>query len=188
MTAPVVVNELLADPADLALLSGLPADDTRLLTALLSASRRFAGAVRHPVRYVEDDDILLDGHGTASLLLPAIPVVDVTIVEVDGVELADDEFEWSADGLIERTEVWPRRRRIVRVVYSHGYDPIPGDISAVVTEAAQMALNTDPGISTQSVGGMSVSYATTYGGSVSGATRAWADTIVKYRLNQGHRS
>lgn len=187
MSAPVV-TELLADPIDLAALTGLPADDTRLLAALLTASRRFVGAVRHPVRLMVDDEIVLDGNGTTTLLLPAAPVTDLAVVEVAGAELDPADYAWSADGLLEREAGWPRARRVVRVVYSHGYDPIPGAIADAVLSAAHIALNTEPGLSTMSVGGMSMSFSTTYGASVAGATDAWSQAVETYRLNRGERA
>lgn len=179
---------MLADPAELAALTGLPADDSRLLAALLTTSRRFAGAVRHPVRLIVDDEIVLDGHGTTSLILPAAPVTAVESVELDGVELDSDEYEWSADGLLERSAGWPRARRCVRVVYSHGFDPVPGMVSDAVLQAAHIALNTEPGLSTMSVGGMSVSWATRFGGSTTGVTEAWSEAVEAFRLNRGERS
>lgn len=180
--------DMLADPDELAALSGIPADDGRLLAVLRAESRRFAGAVRHPVRLVDADTVILDGHGTRSLILPAVPVVAVTSVQVDGEELAADAYEWSADGLLERAELWPRRRRAIRVVYSHGYDPIPGPVSAAVIQAAHLALVVEPGVSSLSVGGMSISYGTSFGGSVAGATTSWTAAVEAYRINRGDRS
>lgn len=186
MTLPVTA-ELLADPADLAALTGLPADNSRLVASLLSASRRFAGAVRHPVRLIESDTIVLDGNGTTTLLLPAAPVTAVTSVAVNGETLAPDTYAWSADGLLERADPWPRARRAVHVVYSHGYDPIPGMVADAVLQAAHIALNTEPGLSTVSVGSMSLSFSTRFGGAVAGATDTWAAAVETYRLNRGER-
>jgi len=186
VSAPVD-SEFLADPADLAALTGLSPEDPRLRAALLAASRRFAGAVRHPVRLVEADETVLDGNGTTTLTLPAAPVTAVSRVELAGVALTPDEFAWSADGLLERDSGWPRARRNVRVIWSHGYDPVPGMVSDAVVTAAHIALNTEPGLSTLSVGGMSVSYATRFGGATSGATETWTAAVDAYRLNRGER-
>lgn len=187
MSAPLD-SEFLADPADLAALTGLSVDDARLRAALLAASRRFAGAVRHPVRLVEADETVLDGNGTATLMLPAAPVTAVSVVELAGVALAPDEFAWSADGLLERDSGWPRARRNIRVVWSHGYDPVPGMVSDAVTQAAHLALNVEPGLSSMSVGGVSVSYATTLGAAAKGVTEAWVEAVAAYRLNRGERA
>ncbi|WP_394621297.1 hypothetical protein JNUCC0626_20030 [Lentzea sp. JNUCC 0626] len=187
MSTPAL-DELLADPAELAALTGLPADDSRLVAALVAASRRFAGAVRCPIRRVEQDEVVLDGNGTTSLLLPAAPVTAVHLVELDGVALDAASVQWSADGLVERTTPWPRRRRCLRIVYSHGYDPVPGMVSDAVTQAAHIALNSEPGMSTLAVGGMSVSWSTTFGGAQAGATEAWSQAVERYRLNRGDRA
>lgn len=185
MSAPVDA-ELLADPADLAALTGLSVDDPRLRAALLGASRRFAGAVRHPVRLIEADETVLDGNGTATLILPAAPVTTVSVVELAGVALTPDEYAWSADGLLERDSGWPRARRNVRVIWSHGYDPIPGAVSDVVLQAAHIALNTEAGLSSVSVGGVSMSFATG-ANAAQGATEVWADVVASFRINRGDR-
>jgi len=180
-------GDLLADPADLAALTGLPADDQRLVAALLSASRRFAGAVRHPVRLIEAETLVLDGTGTTTLVLPAAPVTAVSAVSVHGVTLNAADYQWSADGLLERATPWPRARRCVQLVYSHGYDPIPGMVADAVTQAAHISLNTEPGLSTLAVGSMSVSFSTRFGAAVAGATDTWTAAVEAYRLNRGER-
>ena len=185
MSAPVD-TELLADPAELAAKLGLAADDPELLYELRSASRDFVGAVRHPVMLVVDDDIRLDGPGTTMLHLPCAPVVAVTLVEVDGAAVTD--FDWSEDGLLERAAGWARRLRSVRVVYSHGYPVVPADIADAVSQRAEMAINVSPGLSSMTVGGESVTFATRYAASVVGVTDTWRRVVEKYRLNRGDRS
>jgi hypothetical protein len=187
VSAPVD-QELLADPAPLAAKLGIADDDPELLYAVLSASRDFVGAVRHPVKLVVDDETRLDGSGTTMLQLPCAPVVEVTTVDVDGTVLASDEFDWSEDGLLERSEVWPRRLRSVRVVYSHGYVTVPTDIADAVLQKAEMSFNVTPGLSSIIVGGETLTFATRQGASVTGVTETWTRTVEKYRLNRGDRS
>jgi len=189
VTAPAEDPELLADPAELAAKLGLAADDPTLLYALRSASRDFAGAVRHPVRHVAAEEVRLDGTGTALLQLPCAPVTAVTTVEVDGAVLAEGtDFDWSEDGLLERAGGWPRRFRAVRVVYSHGYTVVPADIQDAVSQKAEMTLNVTPGLASMTVGGESLSFATGSSASVVGVTDTWTRTVEKYQLNRGDRS
>jgi hypothetical protein len=185
VTAPLD-PELLADPAELAARLGLEADDPELLYELRSASREFVGAVRHPVKLVVGDEVRLDGTGTTLLQLPGAPVVAVTTVEVDGAAVTD--FEWSEDGMLERDAGWPRKLRAVRVVYSHGWDPVPGDIQDAVLQKAEMALNVTRGLAAMTVGGESVTFAGRQAASVVGVTDAWTRTVQKYQLNRGDRS
>lgn len=181
-----VDEELLADPADLAAKTGLSAEDPELLAALRSASRDFVGAVRHPVRLVIGDEIWLDGSGTTLLQLPCAPVISVNLVEVAGAVVTD--FDWSEDGLLERAAGWPRRLRSVRVVFSHGYLMVPGDIADAVLQKAEMGLNVTAGLSSMTVGGESLTFATRSAASVVGVTDTWTRTVQKYQLNRGDRS
>lgn len=169
----------LADAAALARLTGLPADDPDLLDALNRASDRFRGAVGHPVTLVEHDEIVLDGDGTRSLLLPAVPVVAVHQVDVDGQPIA--EFQWSRNGILRSATRWPDRLNTVHVVYDHGYpaESIPGDIADAVLEQAQMILDQTPGVASMSTGGVSVSYSRV------GITEAWSTTVERYRIGRG---
>ncbi|SDZ51275.1 hypothetical protein SAMN05216215_108719 [Saccharopolyspora shandongensis] len=169
----------LADPAALARLTGLPVDDLDLLDALQRASDRFRGAVGHPVTLVERDAIVLDGDGTRSLLLPAVPVVAVHQVDVDGQPVA--EFQWSRNGILRSATGWPDQLGVVHIVYDHGYpaDAIPGDIADVVLEQAQMMLDQAPGVASMSTGGVSVSFSRT------GITEAWSTAVERYRIGRG---
>ncbi|WP_067171185.1 hypothetical protein [Microtetraspora niveoalba] len=177
---------LLADPEELAETLGVPADNRRMLDALRNASRRFIGDVRHPVALVTSDEVWLDCDGSASLLLPAAPVLARPRVELDGQALEEGEFDWSEKGILERRRgCWPRRLRCVRVVYDHGYDPIPVDIQAAVLAQAESAFRSVPGVSSMQVGGMTVSYGAA---AAIGVTQQWADAVTRYTLNRGDRA
>ncbi|MEV5543112.1 hypothetical protein AB0L13_40455 [Saccharopolyspora shandongensis] len=169
----------LADADALARLTGLPADDPDLIDALRRASDRFRGAVEHPVTLVEHDKIVLDGDGTRSLLLPAVPVVAVHQVDIDGQPVA--EFQWSRNGILRSATCWSDRLGAVHVDYDHGYPvgEIPGDIADVVLEQAQMILDQTPGVASMSTGGVSVSYSRV------GITEAWSTTVERYRIGRG---
>jgi hypothetical protein len=176
----------LADPDELAASLGVPADDPKLLWALKAASRRFRGAVRHPVSFVAGDAVTLDGNGRTSLLLPTAPVVAVTSVLLDGVALVyRTDFDWSADGFLRRLGgCWPDRLRCVDVVYDHGYEPVPEDIAEVVIDQARSLYRIEPGIQTKTVGGQSVTFGVQ---SAIGVTAQWTDAVVRYQLNRGDR-
>ncbi|MFI0469291.1 hypothetical protein ACH347_34900 [Saccharopolyspora sp. 5N102] len=169
----------LADPAALARLTGLPVDDPDLLDALNRASDRFRGAVGHSVTHVERDEIVVDGDGSRSLLLPAVPVTAVHTVEVDGKPVTG--YQWSRTGALRSAGCWPDRLGAVRVVYDHGYplDAIPGDISDAVLEQAQMICDQTPGVASMSTGSVSVSYSRV------GITEAWSATVERYQVGRG---
>jgi hypothetical protein len=178
--------EPLADPAELAASLGVAADDPKLLWALNAASRRFRGAVRHPVSLVSGDAFTLDGNGAESVLLPAAPVLAVTSVTLDGTALVEGaDFDWSADGFLRRLNgCWPDRLRCIRGVYDHGHDPIPEDIQEVVIDQARAMFRIDPGVQTKTVGGQSVTFGVQ---AAIGVTSQWTAAVERYQLNRGDR-
>lgn len=178
--------EPLADVGELAASLGVPASDPKLLWALNAASRRFRGAVRHPVSFVPADTVTLDGNGLESLLLPAAPVVAVQSVTLEGVGLVDGvDYEWSESGFLRRLDArWPDRLRCVRVVYDHGYDPVPEEVQEVVVDQARAMFSIDPGVQTRQVGGQSVTFGVQ---AAIGVTAQWTAAVERYRLNRGDR-
>lgn len=172
---------LIGDVDQLTALLGPGASQPSAYQALSRASSRFRGEVRHPVTLIENDEVWLDGTGGRTLLLPAAPVVDVDTVEVDGRPAV---FDWSADGmLVLRSGCWPDRLRTVRVVYSHGYDPVPDDIIEAVLTAAQSLYEARPGVSSMQVGGQTVSWSASMLEASVAVT--WDAVVARYRLNRG---
>ncbi|WP_053692202.1 hypothetical protein [Streptomyces sp. WM6372] len=171
----------LADPAELATWLRVPADDPLLLATLRSASRRFRGAVRHEVNLVEGDEVVLDGNGRESLLLPVWPTVAVTAVLLDDEGLvAGTDYSWSEAGILRRLDcqVWPARLRCLKVTYSHGWAEIPEDIADAVIEQARAAFRSDPGVKSKAVGGQSVTFET-------GVTSSWSDAVRRHQVQTG---
>ncbi|PWG14029.1 mobile element protein [Streptomyces sp. V2] len=180
----MATTDYLADPDDLAVWLGVPADDPKLLRALSAASSRFRGAVRHQVSYVADDTTILDGNGAESVLLGAAPVTEIASVRLDGTELVyQSDYEWSADGFLRRIGCcWPDRLRCIEVVWSHGFQTIPDDIDEVIIDQARTQYTVRPGLTSMTVGSQSVAF----GAQASiGVTQQWRTAVEKYRLNQG---
>lgn len=102
-----------------------------------------------------DDELELDGRGTAVLLLPELPVLDVSLLEEgpggDRLELAGPSapspvWEWSENGILRRRSgVFARRFRYYRAVYSHGWDPIPDVPKSVALSVAARSLESPGG-------------------------------------------
>lgn len=178
--------DVLADPDELAASLGVPATDPKLLWALAAASRRFRGAVRHPVSLVVGDTVILDGNGRESVLLPAAPVIAVSSVKLDGTELAEGtDYSWSRDGFLRRLGgFWPDRLRCIEVVNDHGYAEIPEDIQEVVIDQARSMYRIEPGLASKTVGGQSVQFGTQ---AAIGVTAQWTAAVERYQLNRGDR-
>ncbi|WP_103344066.1 mobile element protein [Amycolatopsis sp. CA-126428] len=173
---------LLADPAVLARWAGRDAADPAVTDALASASARFRGAVRHSVSRVADDEIWLDGYGATVLFLPAAPVLAVTTVEVHGRPATD--FTWSRLGVLHSRTCWPDELDAVRVVYTHGHDPIPDEVADAVLTEARYLLTVQPGVSAMTVGGESVSYTTPD----AEMPQTWKTAVEAHRLNRGDQT
>jgi hypothetical protein len=184
----VAVDDLLADPVELAEWLNVDVSDPLVTAALRAASRRFRGAVGHHVSKVVGDTVTLDGDGTRVLLLPAVPVTAVTSVTVTGTALvAGTDFEWSDDGMLERLNGcgWPCRYRSVTVVYDHGWDPVPEDIQEAIIDQARSGYRVLPGVQSIQAGGESV----TFGAAASvGVTSQWTKAVTRYRINRGDRA
>ncbi|GHH58125.1 hypothetical protein [Streptomyces candidus] len=93
--------------------------------------------------------------------LPQRPIVDIASVEVNGVATAD----WWQDGndVLVRSHAWSQppaahRPPRVRVTYTHGWDPVPGDIAAIVLQSANRVIVNPSGIRSETVGGVSTTY------------------------------
>ncbi|MDW4900663.1 mobile element protein [Streptomyces californicus] len=171
----------LADPDELATLTGKPAADERLLLELRNASRRFRGAVGHPVNLVVEDEVTLDGNGRTSLLLPVWPTVQVHSVHLDGALLDESGYQWSDAGVLRRSGCgrWPDRLRCVRVVYTHGWATIPEDIAEAVLDKAATMMRVPRGIASKAVGGQSVTYGVQ---AAIGVTDQWQKTVDRHRI------
>jgi hypothetical protein len=96
-----------------------------------------------------------------AVTLPQRPIGAVTAVKVDGVATAD----WWLDGsdLLLRAWSWAQPPAAhqppqVMVTYTHGWDPVPGDIQAIVMQAANRVLVNPSGIRSETVGGISTTY------------------------------
>lgn len=172
----------LASPEDLAVKTGVAADDPALMLAMKRASDRFRGEVRHAVTEVTGDTVILDGTGSTSLFLPSVPVIAVRTVTVDGAEVTD--YQVSTSGMLRRKTGWPDGLGNVTVTYDHGYVEIPGDIQDAVLEQAELMLTVTPGVTQASVGGKSVSYGAQ---ATVGVTQRWVDAVEAHRINLGDR-
>lgn len=195
----------LANPAELAVLSGRSASDSNLLASLREASRAFRAAVGHQVTLVTDTDRQLDGSGSRILILPRpFPVVVAEetpfAISIDGELVAASQYRLNREfGRVTlRGSHWPIPPADIEVTYTHGYPadlptgenaagPIPGlpeEIQGVVLERAQIELNSTPGVQSRTVLGDSV----TFGSSAIGSTQRWVEVVELYRARSGDES
>lgn len=161
----------LATVADLATLLGrsfTPEQEQQAQALLDQASSVVRAYVRQDITRATTTDTFtmrrvdpLRNGCAGAVTLPERPVESVASVEVDGVATAD----WWLDGsvLLVRGWVWDlppaaHQPPQVQVTYTHGWDPVPGDIQAIVMQAANRVMVNPSQIRSETVGGESVTY------------------------------
>lgn len=104
-----------------------------LLSMLISSADSLAKSYCGRSFEVADYDVLLDGTGRDSLLLPEYPVQSVTVLEVDGMAISSFYIEPNGIIIVDSGRI-PEGKRNVHVVYRAGYEPdaVPGDLKEAV--------------------------------------------------------
>jgi hypothetical protein len=153
-------------------------------SAAVAACNMIRNAADQSFALVEDEEVLIDGSGTDTILLPELPVSDVTEVYDADDELLDPDEDYLVDkkrgALVRRsrTGVWTEGRGNYVVTYSHGYSAVPEDLRVLaMTVAARLY---DQGLAKQeSTGGHSITFASD---DPVGLTRREKESVVaKYR-------
>jgi hypothetical protein len=181
--------DALASIADIETLFGpIPIDDypkvQRLIEWASAAVRRYC---RQTISLMLEHEITIPSTGTIALVLPERPVIAVESVTVlmgpvdwheyapmGGLEVragwaTEGRFTWDAWGRLTRLDGlrWGSKFDPVEVVYSHGYDPIPGDIVGLVAGKVSSflgAAGSNPtGLKSLQTGAMSETYANAAG-------------------------
>lgn len=146
------------------------------------ASGLVRDALGQVIDFVQNDDVDLIGPGSSVILLPELPVWDVTLVEETRgsrtwslVEGKDYRLELGHDGRVGIIRRLPRPtaqwcdRDPVRVIYSHGYrtlygsgavEELPATMKATVLEASVRAYGNPTGKKQETIGRYSYTDAT----------------------------
>jgi len=157
--------------------------DIQDLDAIASCLRAISGATAAIRNYchqyiekVEDDTWTFDVRPARwNVMLPELPVIEVTsVVEDDETLTADDDYQLGQYGQLWRVgQRWKEGTQIVTVTYTHGYETIPDDIVDVCTRAASRAYQAGlrsadadgiPGVASKALGDFSVSFVGETGG------------------------
>jgi hypothetical protein len=130
---------------------------------------------------VVDDEVVLDGNGRKSVLLPVWPTTAVASVTLDGELLVEHtDYEWSGAGILRRLcALWPDRLRCLTVTYSHGWAEVPKDIQEAVIDQARSMDTVVPGLQSKTVGAQSV----TFGAQAAiGVTSQWSAAVDRHKV------
>lgn len=157
--------------------------------AILEASVAIQNYCRQQIEKLEDDEITLDLAGGTRLFLPELPIVELSSVIEDGEVLVEtDDYQLGQHGILHRIgQDWVKGIHIVTITYTHGYEPIPGDVVAICTRAAARAYQAGlksaetgavPGVTAIGLGDFSVSYGAEAGGGSGGVLGASAAPLL----------
>lgn len=111
-------------------------DETaRLLAASLALVRTHCGWHVTPV--AAEVEVVIDGPGTAELVLPTRNMTALHSLTEDGAEVDTAGLEWSIHGIVTKVDGgrWTARRRGVTATITHGFADAP-DWQAVVLAVA----------------------------------------------------
>ena len=156
-----MADPVFATPAELNTFTGrsIPnAQATMMLAQAAAAIRAYCGWHIYASKEVH---LTLDGPGTIILSLPSLLVTEVdTVTEDDDDLVVDDDYQWSAMGVLRRVGTnWTDKLGGVVVTFTHGYAVLPPEIQAVCLQAAARAVASPSGIKSEQSGGLSVTYA-----------------------------
>jgi len=139
--------------------------------AIEEATASIKGYCRQHLELVEDEEITLDSIGSNIVLLPELPVVEVSeVVEDDEILVEGDDYKLDGKGILHRIGGrWASGVQIIEITYSHGYvaEDLPDEVANVCTRAAARAyqaglraeeLEGIPGVAATSLGDYSVQF------------------------------
>ena len=132
-----------------------------------------------------EEDIVLDGSGARSLLLPSKNVVQLLACTDAGVDVLADVDVSDKGILTRRSGCWSRRHGAIRITVRHGYESAP-DVAGVIAGVAARAAMSPGNVTRQNVGPMGVSYGTVGGAPISlPLLQSEKDALAPYKLNWG---
>jgi hypothetical protein len=172
---PFATVDQLADYLQLKIADG--DESAAALQSLSLASAAVRSMARNPIDQTIETDLILDGDGSGTIVLPQFPVLSIAKVETlsaDGLTWTllayPNDYRWNSAGILQRISaadpdvrfspfVWPDRMGSVRVTYTHGYAVIPEELVSIVLSAAARAFTNPTGLVLESVSGYSARYA-----------------------------
>lgn len=119
-------------------------DDEQAAFLVELASATVRAEVAQTVNVIEDDTVVLNGTGSAVVLLPELEVRAVTLVKLWDAELSEGrDYRWAGAGDLRRlgwaVPYWPAVARCLAVTYSHGWAPPSPQWEAARTVALEVA-------------------------------------------------
>lgn len=131
----------------------------------------------------------LTGERTRVLALPASYVSGIYSITEGGAELGAGEFAALKNGLIRRTcfKAWSNAWGAIAVDYQAGYDldAVPDFVGAVV-HVIEAALSVPTGVSSETAGGVSISYSQNVSNVAMVAAQQMGAALSPYKVVRAH--
>lgn len=166
-----------ATAADLCSFMQQPSVDTAtaelILQIVSDAMDEWAG---QPLAQQDVTGVLVDGNGTAEVVLPGVPVNSIVSIELLGDDgtwtmlAAGVDYDWSSSGVLRRrwphpdpaTDLappWPARLQCIRGAYSRGAGALSSALRFVCLGVSARLMPNPLGLISEQVGGMQLRYA-----------------------------
>lgn len=162
-----------------ALCPGLSSTDEQLAAVIQAVSATIRDYCGWHVAPTLECTFVGEGEGNM-LFLPAMGVKSVDTLQIGGAEV--DGYEWKSTGVVRYKDGFPDTFRSVECTYTAGFS---GDsIAQVVAQIVENAVIAAPGVVSERVGDVSVSYNQTSTGVAGGITLLQRDheLLAPYRL------
>lgn len=161
----------------------------RRLDAATGAIQRFT---RQTIERVSGDVAILTGTWQSGLVLPELPVVSIASVVVDGETLTADadyifdgqrtmwrgstawsweEWTWRFPYPRATDSHWGGPETKVTVTYTHGFDPVPPEVTEICLNMAARGWDTPTGVTREQIGSWSAQYGPAVSGGAVSLTR-----------------
>lgn len=151
--------------------------DAVIRTQITVASQMIVAYLSHPVIASEFDEFY-DGNDKAILVPRYSPVLSVSSIEVDDVEIPATAITFTPTMIRLKARTFRRGTQNVRVAYTAGYDPVPTVVEQAVLftiQGLRSSQSIDPNITSESVPG---TYSANYRQEGAGVVPQSARTIL----------
>lgn len=144
--------------------------------ALVAATAFVETIIDQPIARAEHE-LIRDGNGRRTLMLPYWPLHAVSAVAVDGRQLTETtDYTWSTNGWLTRAGGrWPAGDQAISLTVDSGHDPIPAALADVVVKLAGRNYSNPQDLSALNLDGVNIRY------TPNGPTGAELAIINRYR-------
>lgn len=176
-------------------------EDAQLTPMVAMVNKYLVNYVDRDIEETTYEDELYDGPGTVALTLRNYPIIEVSSVMCNNIEVEEVSYEdrmdngtdgyWIKDpelGILWRSGLWPRGRGIILISYTAGYETIPDDVkyAAYVAASYLRRIQKKIGIISESLGSYAYSLANPSNGKTLFENAGVAEILDDYkRLDVG---